>query len=511
MTDETDVPQKPPLDVELLAKIALAISVVLLGARLMIAEEVGFGDAEALYAVYALFGQATYLDHPGLVGWLGSLFAGANGALEPVAIHRFTAVAATTLPWLGGLAARGAGASWKGVIIAVISLLIVPELAVGLFAFTPDLPLAAAWLGALGLAAVALRAEPSSTRAFGATLGAGVCTGLACASKVSGVLLAVALIATWAAGPVRARLRTLSPYAAVVAGALVTLPMLLRESSLGWPMLQHRLVNTQVGFGPSLRNLGALIGGQLLYLTPVIAVLVVLLAIDLARRARQDPIDRLLFNVTVLPFGALAVLTILSRVAEPHWVAPAYLGLALHLARRVDQTPSVLGRKLSIAAVATSLGAIALVFAVVLFPVLPKVLGKSYEPKYDLINDLYAWKPGAKLVEANLQRVHDAGIDDVSVVGPHWIVCAQLQAALGRKATIGCETPEGDDFQVLHPRTQWEHNAVLLYVTDDRFPVDMAKAFPNRAVQGVNRIGIRRGGVLVRTIRVVQLGRMGSS
>jgi len=493
-----------------LARMALAISIILLGARILLAETVGFGDAEALYAVYTLFDQATYLDHPGLVGWLGSLFVGEHGTPEPVTIHRFTAVAATTIPWLGGLAARGAGASWRGVLLAVIALLVVPEVAIGLFAFTPDLPLAATWLGALGLAAWALRAPPDSTRAFGATLGAGVCAGLACASKVSGVLLAAALVATWTSRPVRPRLRTMAPYAAVLAGALAVSPMFLREMRLGSPMLQHRLIHTQAGFGPSLTNLGALIGGQILYLTPVVTVVVVLLATDLVQRAKSDPVDRLLLLSTVVPFVVLSLLTILSRVAEPHWVAPAYLGLAVHLARRADAPPAVAGRKLLIAAMATALSAIALVFAIVRFPILPDVLGRHYEPKYDLANDLYAWPSAKPLLVGSLERLKSDGVKEISFVGPHWIVCAQIQAIVGHRARVGCETPEGDDFQVVHPRSQWEDDTILIYVTDDRFPVDVTKRFPNRAVQGVNRVGVRRGGVLVRTIRLVQLGRMGS-
>ena len=355
MMQQSDKAPERKMNDDTLVRVALVISVALLAARLVLAEEIGFGDAEALYASYALFGQATYLDHPGLVGWLGSLFADADGVPDAVVLHRFTAIAATTLPWLGGLTARAAGASWRGVLLAVIALLVVPEMAVGLFAFTPDVPLAAAWLGALGLAAMALQADPKSTKALAGTLGAGVCTGLACASKASGVLLAIALIATWCSRPLRPRLRTFAPYAALVAGVLPTIPMLLREASLGWPMLQHRLVHTQVGFGPSLRNLGALIGGQLLYLTPVVAFALALIALDLLVRTRHDPVDRLLFYSTVIPFVALALLTVLSRVAEPHWVAPAYLGLALHLARRSDDETGLISRKIAMASVATAL------------------------------------------------------------------------------------------------------------------------------------------------------------
>jgi hypothetical protein len=49
-----------------------------------------------------------------------------------------------------------------------------------------------------------------------------------------------------------------------------------------------------------------------------------------------------------------------------------------------------------------------------------------------------------------------------------------------------------------------------LYVTDDRFPIDIPTHFPNRSIAGVNRATVRRGGVVVRTIRVIQLQRMGA-
>ena len=495
--------------VSTLFRIAIFVSISLVAARIALSEVVGFGDAEALYVSYGLFGQATYLDHPGLIGWIASLLAGPNGVAEPVTVHRVTSLVATLVPWLGGVAAKCAGASNKGALATVVSIAIVPEIAIGLFAFTPDLPLAVAWIGALAMAALAIRSAPGSSMCLGATLGAGLCVGVACASKASGVLLAAALLATWLSASMRDRWRTIAPYASMLVGAVVTYPMVHREVLLGWPMLSHRLLHTQAGFGPSLRNLGGLIGGQLVYLTPLVAIAVVIIAIDLCRRASDDPVDRLLFNATVPPFVALAVLTVLSRVAEPHWVAPAYLGLALYLGRAVDRIR--ISRRMVIATISTSLAAIAIVFVVVRYPVLPKILGGYYEARYDLVNDLYVWESGAQLIRGQVSTFENGGNEEVTIVGPHWVVCAQVQVLLGKSVRVGCETPEGDDFQGVNPRERWSRDGVLLYVTDDRFPVELSSKFPDRAVVGVSKTSVRRGGVAVRNIKVSTLTRHASA
>ncbi len=52
-----------------------------------------------------------------------------------------------------------------------------------------------------------------------------------------------------------------APYAAVIVGVLVNVPMLLRESELGWPMLQHRQITAGgklvLELGPSSTSWGA--------------------------------------------------------------------------------------------------------------------------------------------------------------------------------------------------------------------------------------------------------------
>ncbi len=481
---------------------ALASSLLLFALRLHVARGTGFGDAEALYMSYALHPQPAYLDHPGLVGMVARWLGGGQ-APTPGATHLFAAALATLMPWIGALGARAAGASRGGSVATALALIWVPELAIGLFALTPDLLLAVFWLGALGLAALALRSEPRSFRALLATLGAGSLIGLAFLAKVSGALLGAALLATLLSGGARARLRTFAPWGALGLGLVLATPVVLWELRNGWPMLTHRLVSSQAQAGLSFRNLGALLGGQLAYVSPPFLIGAVYLARDLWRRRAEDLVSRLLFFACVVPAVPLILLCLWSRVAEPHWLAPAYLALTLHLGRRM-----VIGRVLATASIATGAAIALFAWLWVMTPLPMKLLGSAYHPRYDLANDLFAWGPGRQLLE---QAVDQARLDSRRlpvVVGPHYIVCAQAQAALGARVPVGCNSPIRDDFDDWYPRQRWLDAPVVLYVQDDRFDVDPKVELPNRVVSGVAAVEVRRGGVVVRTIRITRLDKL---
>src|SRR6185436_6162329 len=120
--------------------VILAIgTLALLAVRLYAATRLGFGDAEALYACYARHPQPVYLDHPGLIGVIARMI-GRGGAPGPIAAHVGTSLLATAAPWVAAWAARAMGASWPGAALAAFTLMLVPEISVGLFGLTPDLP-----------------------------------------------------------------------------------------------------------------------------------------------------------------------------------------------------------------------------------------------------------------------------------------------------------------------------------------------------------------------------------
>lgn len=500
------------------------VSLFLFALRLYAATRVGFGDSEALYACWAAHPQPAYLDHPGLVG-LAARAIGGGAVPIPVRVHVVTAVVATLVPWLVVLAARAFGAASRPAMVAGLVVALVPETAIGLFALTPDLLLAPLWLGALTLAAIALESPPAGTRAAVAFLGSGLLTAVACAAKISGLLLVFALFVTYASmlrakGPSAKAVRTIWPWAGLLTCAVVLAPIVLFEARSGWPMLQHRLVDTQKHAGLALRNAGGLVLGQLAYLSPVVAWLAVTTARDLSRRRHDDARSKLAFYTFIVPLGPLVLLTLWSRVAEPHWIAPALLGLPLHAARRVSETddapradrptdgaaptPTFARRRVLSVAIAVAAAMTLAAHAWVLVPSATRLLPESTDPKLDITSELYGWP---SVLEAAREQLKSAATPmdpeghEVVVVGPHWTICAQLAAGLPG-VRVGCATPIPDDFDRWLPREAWRRADRVLYVTDNRFPGDGADQLPTLARTSQTRVRVLRGG---RTARVFEL------
>jgi hypothetical protein len=478
-----------------------AVTAVFLGLRLVAADRVGFGDSEALYASYALHPQPAYLDHPGLVGLVARAIGGGT-APAPDRAHLFTAVLSVIVPWCMAAACRACGASPRRAAAAALVFAVVPEIAVGLFALTPDLLLAPAWIGAIGCAAAGLRARPGSAKAAIALAGAGLLAGTATAAKASGILLVVALVATYLARPARAHARTLAPWAGLGAGAVIVAPIVLFESRTRWPMLVHRLVETQQGAGVSVRNLAALAGGQLVYLSPLVAALAVVGAREVwLRRGDDDPVGPLLWRAFVVPLVPLTALCVWSRVAEPHWIAPALLALVPALARS-DRLPAARW----VTAAAGLAGATTLaVYAWVLVPPLSRLAPSESDARVDIANELFGWPEVVREVRRQAADEWTPGSvrGDVVVVGPHWVICGQLEAALKGDLPVGCDTPVLDDFDTWWPRARWYSADSIIWVTDARFgpPGDL----PAYATQRTSQVRILRGGRVVRTFNVTTL------
>ncbi|HEY8089687.1 MAG TPA: glycosyltransferase family 39 protein [Polyangiaceae bacterium] len=477
------------------------LSCVLLGARLYAASQVGFGDSEALYASYALHPQPAYLDHPGLIGAFARLIGGGS-APSPFQAHVVTALLATAFPWGVALACRACGAERRRSLLVALVVAVTPEIAVGLHALTPDLLLAYAWIAALGLAARSLASPAGGWRAGVGFAAAGVLAGAATASKVTGVLLGVALAIAYASPAARDHRHTAAPWAGLVAGAVVVEPIGAFEVRHGWPMLHHRLVDTQLDAGLSLRNLGALLGGQLLYLSPLVLVLAVLAARVALRGRSRDPVDVLLASAFVVPLVALVPLCLWSRVSEPHWLAPPLLALAMAAARS-SFAPS---RRLFAGACGLAGAMVAAVHAWVLVPGALRLAPASYDARLDIANELRGWPDAVRVVREEADDAWSPGMErgDVAVVGPHWVVCAQLDAALRGAYPVGCDTPVPDDYDGWFPRARWRDADAIIWVDDGRFP---PPDLPTHVAYRTRTATVFRAGRVVRTFTVTTFSR----
>ncbi len=471
------------------------LTFVLLTVRAFAARTIGFGDSEALYVSYALHPQAAYLDHPGLVG----LFAHSIGAIDgPKAAHSVSSVLCSSIPWFLFAALRATGVNTLRSVVGASLFALVPEICVGLFAITPDLLLAPAWILSLACAATALSSETGSTKSFVAFVLAGFLAGIGAAAKVSGLLLMAALAYTYVRS--KEHRSSAAPWIGLFLGSLTIVPVFEFENRWGFPMLTHRLVSTQAGAGVSLRNLGAVLGGQFAYLSPVVAVLVFVIARDLVRRRSESPVHHLLFAAFIVPLVPLLLFCLWSRVAEPHWLAPPLLALAIYGAR-MDLSK----RWITWSFVSAGTSSL-LVHAWILMPSLLRFAPASYDATLDISNELYGWPQAIEAVKEEVAPERNPH-DKVTVVGPHWVVCAQLQAGLGRDTPVGCAGDARSDFDDWLPRKSWQSADRILFVTDKRFPTDVEKLFPNHARTSQSHVSILRAGRIVRVFTLTLIER----
>jgi Dolichyl-phosphate-mannose-protein mannosyltransferase len=470
---------------------ALVTSVVLFGLRLDLSRILGLGDAEALYFAYGLHPQPAYLNQPGLIGWLARCF---GPDASPLAIHVATAVAATALPWLGVLAARACGARGTPALRSYFALALLPELCLGSAAFTPDLPFAVFWLAALACAGGALRHPPASFRSLLALLGVGVATALCCLSKQAGWFLALSLAWVLCERPQAARRRTLAPWAAAFVLAILVAPLVRWWLTHGWG-LRLGLLSWQQALGIVLRPLVAA--------TPPFLFAGALVAFDLLADQRQSPIDRLLRLNFLIPIVPLLLLA-LTAGGDPGWLIPAYLTLSLQVARSAS-----LPRRLLQSCVGLG-SALALIGWCWLRTDLPYYCGQvigGYEAAWDTTSDLYTWGPGRPLLQSVVQGARERTGQEPVVVGPHWAVCAQADAALGGHVAVGCDSAELDDYDQWLPATRWSEAATIVLVTDSRFAESAPDTLYGRPVVAVHDAEVKRFGRVVRHVIVAEFDR----
>lgn len=480
-----------------LTLLLLVWSAITLALRIECARAVDFGDAEALYAVYSYFPAPSYLDHPGLIG---QLYAWVGDA--PQDVHMATALFATLLPWLLRAALRFSAhpaADPDRATRIALYFSVIPVVGVGMFALTPDWPLAVCVL--LGLA-FAVRADNDENRRAAHRFAAGALIGFSAYGKLSGLAFVVALAVTWLRAPTKQRLH--AGWLGLVLGLVPLGKVVSYEAARGWPMLHHRLAPTLASVG---RGLGMLTLGQLLYLSPLVALLLVGFVWQARRR-----LSPLLWTMLWLPAALLALAGLASPQTEPHWLAPLLLPLAF--AAHADDVWIEQRARLQRWAFGVAAGCTVLVHVWVLVPATTRLW--PGDRRSDIARELFGQ---TVLRDALLRTVQELeathGVTPV-VVGPHWTLCAKLRLALPRgHYAVGCVNDERDDFDTWAPDVE-KDAPLVVWVTDDRFePEDSVAPFtvPGYHAISKQRVRVFRGGTTARTFawRVMQRDAEGSA
>jgi hypothetical protein len=289
----------------------------------------------------------------------------------------------------------------------------------------------------------------------------------------------------------------------VIAAAAGVAPVLLWNRAHGWAGVLHRLVWTQAGAGFSLRNLGALLGGQLLYVGPLMLLLLGLaVSTAVKRRTTGDQTAtacRTLLAASLPTLGMTYLLVLWSDVAEPHWPAAGYLPLFPLAAGWVVAA----GRRwvrLAWCAVGCGLIAFAALNVLVLTPLVPMVTPASrYEPRFDLSNELRGWPEVAEAIRKNHPTKKP-------VVAAFYTQCSQLTFALSRPddPPVRCISPQTDDFDIWHGPFHMPATGAL-FVTDNRFDYRAEALLPGARPKTRTAVQIARGKTLVRRFEITDL------
>ena len=327
---------------------AIGITTAALLARLLFAARLPLFPDETYYWDWSRRLAGGYFDHPPMIAVLiraGTALAALFGLSPTPLVIRFFPLLAGAAATLAASATARRIAGSRAALITALTFAFIPLAAAGLVLATPDAPLLAFEAMAIYAVVRALQSPPRSRASLGWWSAAGVCVGLAFASKYTSLLLPLSVAAAVLLRPsLRERLREPGPYVACVLATLVFAPVLHWNATHDWIsfrfQLEHGLGRAK---GSALNRELELLGGQLGLVTPVIFVLVALAV----WRALRRPKDDTHFALAVVATGSWCffVYSAIHRRVEANWPAPSYIaGVALLGSVMVTSTSALLAR-----------------------------------------------------------------------------------------------------------------------------------------------------------------------
>lgn len=474
-------------DLQRRAQVATLGLVVVVGLlHLWLGQQTGFGDSEAYYTAWSLRPQLSYYDHPPLLAWGLALTTSLFG-VNTFGVRILPAVLVSAVAY--GVSRLDREGDPRGNFWAAALLLATPAFSIGGIMASPEIPLVAAWIIALMLARRVIR----SPTAWGWLL-CGVVLGVAFLAKYTALCLVPAM---WvAARRVNGATLHRQPMFWAAGGvALVCVsPVLIWNIQSGFPSLTYHLWQRHGGIPFHPKNAAALLGGQLGYLSPVIAALLAWTYLKYRARMNNGTAteEEKLLGAFVAPvLIPLYILCLATDEAEPHWPMMGYLPLYALSGRYLMDAGSALRARWLKWSFGVALTLQSLFFFHTLTPVIVEQLPASYEPKYDIVNELYGWRQVIDSFEARLPP----GLS-VRWAGAHYVMCGQIAAGLKDLDRAACVSPKRDAFDdLLDPIEVGEW---ILFVSDNRYTTPVTELVSCSQTRALEEVVVYRGERAVR-------------
>lgn len=425
--------------------------------KLLVGAGAGLSVDEAHYALYGLYPDWSYFDHPPLIGWLQALVlmvSDSTLALRVLPVLMFAAsgvlmyrVALTLFPqrspWLGFVSVA---LLQSGLMFQLIGMAMLPD--------TPLLLLGLLLLLVLHRIVTAGRVQD--------WLLLGLLMGLSALSKYTAITLVLTVISALAFSGQWRQLRTPGPWLATLLAAVLLIPILYWNMQHDWISFRYQL---QHGTGDMHWQLKQFVRSELAQMLAYgfAVVVLALMALPQAWRERQDTGVMLCLALglpVLLLFGWNAgyVMTL------PHWAAlgwAALLPLAAHTLIRLWHRRGM--RFLVYVSAGYSLLLMLVLFAEMLSPRLP------FDTDRHPMRDLYGWQEAAtQAARLHAEMAQQPGVAPQLFVS-NWTHASRL-AWYARPLSVIPLDQRYDQFDLWYGEVQQGSRGILVIPGEDTVP-----------------------------------------
>jgi 4-amino-4-deoxy-L-arabinose transferase-like glycosyltransferase len=412
----------------------LVLLLILVGTalRLALAATTGLGYDESYMVGNARILALGYVDHPPLHVWLTGIAMRLFGSEAPIVVRLpFVLLAAGSTWLLYQLAGRMFGQRAGLWAAAAFTLTPIFSVVFGTFVL-PDGPAVFFLLAASLFLARILFHRPAPENPALWWIIVGVLSGLAMLSKFNAAFFPLAVFIFLLTAD-RRQLASPGPWLAAVVALVVLSPALIWNAQHDWIGITFQAGRVGGG-GIRFDQFATQIGGELLYLTPWLAIP---FGISLFRALRAGPREPRRWLLALAAIGPIVVFTVVSlwSRALPHWTMPGWLFVLPLFGRDAAKLAPRFGRRYM---AATAVVFVALLGAVWLQATRGELIPAS------VVAANAGLDPTADLVDWTELKPALAG--HTLIAAPHWTVAGKASYAAGPDVVTLCLCAQPQQF-----------------------------------------------------------------